>query len=452
LHDPNSIYRFAEHDVYIPLAVVDDLDEQKTRKENVGFSAREVFRFLDQFDIKELTEGAKLNDKGGKIFIYNPEVPNVKTDTPNITRINSDNAIINACLNLKSRYPKRKVIIVSKDTGLRIRAIAWGCLAENYRSDLIDDEYYDGVRYIEITNQDDYNALWSNVEIQIDNLSKEMIGSLSNLYPNEYVIFTWGDMKIPTRYKAGKLVNLKDKSNNQNNGKPKFMGIQAKNIEQTCAIDALSDDDISLVTMCGSAGTGKTLLSLAVALKKINDGVYDRLIIMKPIVPVGGKDLGALPGDKTEKLYHWLGPIRDNIEQLIGSKGGNSKSSMLFEDLIENGIIEVEAMTYIQGRSIPNSIILLDEAENISPREARMVVERCGKDSKVIFLGDLSQVENPYLDARSCGLAHAMNAHSSAKQKGETLENVACVSLKKVERSKLAEISSVIFNSPEAQR
>jgi PhoH-like ATPase len=164
---------------------------------------------------------------------------------------------------------------------------------------------------------------------------------------------------------------------------------------------------------------------------------------MKPLIPVGGKDIGALPGDKFEKISAWLGPMRDNIEQLVGSRtlsGGN-----MFEEMVRDGIIEVEAMAFIQGRSIPKAIVIMDECQNITPREARMVVERCGKQSKIVLLGDLSQVENPYLDAKSNGLSHAV-------QGGRFSNLVSTVTLSKVERSELAAVASQIFNRPEAQR
>jgi PhoH-like ATPase len=175
----------------------------------------------------------------------------------------------------------------------------------------------------------------------------------------------------------------------------------------------------------------------------IAEDLFDKIVVMKPLIPVGGKDIGALPGDKFEKIAAWLGPIKDNIEQILGSKSLSAANK--FEEMVKDGTIEVEAMAFIQGRSIPRSIIILDEAENISPREARMVVERCGKDSKVILLGDLSQVENPYLDAKSNGLAHAISG-------GKVNDLVASVTLTKVERSQLAAVASEIFNRPESRR
>lgn len=445
LHSPNAIYNFDEHDVFLSLAVIDDLDEIKTRKETVGWSARETFRLLEQYNLKDLTtKGVRINDKGGRLFIHNTEIPNSKTDIPNITRVNSDNAIINTCLYLKQQNPKKKVTLVSKDTGLRIRAQSWGCIAENYRSDLIQDQQYNGIRYVELTEENikDYELLWSQSEVNISSFSENLQRMLGEVYVNEFLIFCWGDKKCPTRYINDKLQVLKTKSNG--NGKPMFSGISPKNLEQTCAIELLADDNVPLVSMCGPAGTGKTMLALAVSLQNIFDGKYRRLIVIKPIVPVGGRDLGALPGDKWEKLSAWLGPIKDNIEQLIAS-GKDKQAILSLNDLVEDGIIEVEAMTYIQGRSIPDSIVMVDEVQNLTPREARMVVERCGKNSKIILLGDTSQVENAYLDSRSCGLAHSMNG-SKGKDK------CGVITLSKVERSALSAIASEIFSQPEARR
>jgi PhoH-like ATPase len=444
LHDPNFLYKFLENWVYLPLAVIDDLDNLKTRKESVGWSAREAFRTLEKFNIKDMTNGgAILNDEGGRLFIYNPETHN-KTDIPDIKIVNSDNEIIKACLNLKKENPETDCVIVSKDVGLRIRAQSYGCIAQNYRADLLEEENYTGIRYVDINNNEDWEMLWGTTEIKIESLSDTIKDSMKNhLNANEYIIFCWGERQCPTKYLDGKLFILKDK-NNGDNKKSVYLGIKANNIEQICAMNSLADRSVSLVSLYGSAGTGKTICAVAVSLQQVFDGFYDRLIIIKPIIPFGGRDLGALPGDKWEKLYEWFGPFKDNIEQLVLS-GKSDKSILSLEDLVKDGKVEAEAMAYIQGRSIPNSIIILDEAENISPREARMVVERCGKNSKIILLGDLSQIENPYLDSRSCGLTHAI-------QGSKNFPNAAAIKLSKVERSELSALASEIFNQPEARR
>jgi len=258
---------------------------------------------------------------------------------------------------------------------------------------------------------------------------------------NEFAIFIYGDSKCPTYYKDGTFKVLKEKYT----GKQAYSGVTGKNLEQKCALEILNDNTVPLVTLIGAAGTGKSFLAIAAALQMINDehSGYEKIVVMKPLIPVGGKDIGALPGDKFEKISAWLGPIKDNIDQILGSKSMTAEN--MFEEMVREGMIEVEAMAFIQGRSIANAIIILDESQNITPREARMVVERCGKNSKVILLGDPSQVENSYLDARSNGLAHAVMG-------GKKLKECATVTLTKVERSVLASVASTIFNAPEARR
>ena len=435
LHDPECIFKFEEHDIYIPLACIDDLDELKVKRENVGWAAREVFRILDQFDVQQLTKGIIVNSHGGKLFIYNNEIQITNEGKPSINRVNSDNEIINSAMTLKEANKKRKVIIVTKDTGLRVRANSWGCVAENYKSDLLGDEtLYSGYRNIIIDNLDDWNYIAERDHCDTNKLKCK--DQLKDLNYNEFLCFKYGNQSfLAWNKKSEGIVFLHDKK------KESFMGITAKNMEQRFAMEALSDDSIPLVCLTGPAGSGKSLLSLAVGLEKVNIGQYDRVIIMKPLIPVGGKEIGFLPGDKLEKISAWLGPFKDNILQLTTFGEYNDKKGMklnVFEDMIEDGLIEVEAMTFIQGRSIANSYIILDEAENISPKEARMVVERSGKGSKVVLLGDLSQIENPYLDKHSCGLAHAVNG-------GKSHEVAASVSMSKVERSALAAAAGSIF-------
>ena len=787
LHDPDCLYKFEDNDIYIPLACIDDLDEQITRKDSTGWAAREVFRNLDQYDIQQMTKGVVVNDKGGKLFIYNNEAPLTRNEKPAITRVNSDNAIIDSAHSLKSANPKRKVVIVSKDTGLRVRANSWGCLAENYKSDMLaESSLYQGFRIVEIEDNDDWVYLSDRVECNIKKLN--CVSKLDGLNPNEFICFRYGNQSIFCWFHHGEIEFLDEKKK-----KDSFMGIRAKNMEQRFALEALADDTIPLVCLSGPAGSGKaqpldslilteigwkkmgeisigekvagsngqfcsvtgvypqgfnetvkiifsdgaevecckehlwatktelqrdkrnlnqeytvkttqeileslqghdgrknhtiplvkainfaekdleidpyllgvilgdggissnsivisskdeeilntvrtllddnckfeykknsncdysisypnlvnnplkdkltkfglmgtksdtkfipeiykfsginqriqllqglldtdgyvsksgsiyfytvsnrlsediidlvnslggivkhtvkypkftykgeykngkmchvlcislpseiipfkltrkvnliiektkyiptryisdvidlgekecqcisvnsddhlyvtdnfilthnTLTAIAVGLEKINLGVYDRIIVMKPMIAVGGKDIGFLPGSKLEKVSAWLGPIKDNIIQLTGMAGKDDRKSGFggnsFEDMIEEGIIEVEAMAFIQGRSIPNSFIILDEAENVSPKEARMVVERCGKDSKVVLLGDMSQIENPYLDKHSCGLAHAING-------GKAHEVAASIAMNKVERSILSAAASAIFKN-----
>ncbi|MBS1722297.1 MAG: PhoH family protein [Armatimonadetes bacterium] len=439
IHDPSALYKFQDNDMYLPLAVVDDLDELKQRRDPTGWAAREVFRHLDKLNLEDLvSKGVVMNSKGGKLFIYNMEAPATKGEVPVITRVNSDNAIIQTCLILKAKSPRKKVAIVTKDTGLRVRAQSMGCAAENYRSDLLEDEAYEGIRSVVIESGDDWSILYGDHDnIDITELSQAIQTELTDLSPNEFVVFQHGTACCPCWFKKGKLHVLRDKHGH----KPDYMGVKPHNLEQRFAMMALSDDDVPLVVLSGQAGTGKTILSLAVALQKVQDGTYDRVVVIKPNVPVGGIDIGALPGDKYEKLSAWLGPIKDNVQQLTADR---RRASQSYQQMLDDGLIEVEALSYIQGRSITNSVIIVDELQNVSPRVARMVVERCGRNSKIVLLGDPSQVENPFLDIKSNGLAHAtLGAKDS--------ELAAVVQLSKVERSQLAAAASKIFARPEAR-
>jgi PhoH-like ATPase len=359
LHDPDCIYKFEEHDIYIPLACIDDLDEIKTRKDNSAWAAREVFRNLDKYDILQVTKGITINEKGGKLFIYNHESLPARGEKPSIVRVNSDNAIIDTAHLLISSFPKRKVVIVSKDTGLRVRANTWGCLAENYKNDLLEGELFSGYRTVLVDDLSDWEYLNKRNGLNINVLKCK--SQLCDLLPNEFVIFKFGEQSVFAWHRNGNLDYLEEKKR-----KDSYMGVSAKNMEQRFALEALNDDNIPLVCLSGPAGSGKSLLTLAVALEKINLGVYDRIIVMKPLIPVGGKDIGFLPGSKLEKVSAWLGPIKDNLIQLTNSSGYSTKNEgkfggLCFEEMVEDGIIEVEAMTFIQGRSIPNAFIMLDE-------------------------------------------------------------------------------------------
>jgi PhoH-like ATPase len=356
LHDPLALYKFKENDIYIPLAVIDDLDDIKTKRDNIGFAAREVFRQLENYTLQDLIKGVKINDENGKIFVYNTESPLQKNERPNIVKVHSDNAIIECCLALKTINPRKKVCIVTKDTGLRIRAITWGCNGENYKADLLDVQDYTGIRQIQCLNDEDWKKLWATETVEISQLSTETQESMGEYSPNEFLIFNYGESKCPTYNKNGVLKVLKEKSNADRKA---YMGIEGKNLEQKCALEALYDKTVPLVTLTGKAGCGKSFLAIASSLQQINEGTYEKIIVMKPLIPVGGKDIGALPGDKFEKISAWLGPIKDNIDQIIGSKSLSSNN--VFEEMVREGIIEVEAMAYIQGRSIAKTIILLDE-------------------------------------------------------------------------------------------
>lgn len=426
-HDPHCIQKFQDSKLYIPLAVLDELDGHKTLPGGIGYSAREFFRQIDKYNLEELVNfGVEINPQGGSLHIINNNESIKKSE-------NADNTIIDACLQLKTQYPSNQVILVTKDTGLRVRAAGWGVESQNYRNDLIEEGIYTGIREIEVENYLDYEVLWEQDYLDINKLSDNLQSQLKNLNPNEFIYFKCGNKTCPGIYTNNQIKILKDI-------KPKYgkeityCGIKPKNLEQKCAVEVLMDQSISLISICGAAGCGKSICVIATSLKQVFEGKYDKIIYIKPIMPVGGKDIGFLPGDKYEKLMQWVGPLRDNIEQLKELPNGISS----LDDLLNSGQIELEAMTYIQGRSIPKSIIIVDECSNLTSRECRMIVERCAEGTKIILLGDLSQIENPYLDSHSSGLAHTMNG-------GKSLKECAAILFKKVERSEISALASLIF-------
>ena len=426
-HDPHCIQKFHDSKLYIPLAVLDELDNHKTLPGGIGYSAREFFRQIDKFDLEELINfGVEINSEGGKLCIINNNESIKKSE-------NADNTIIDACLQIKVQYPEHQVILVSKDTGLRVRAAGWGVQSQNYKNDLIEDSIYTGIREIQVNNYLDYEVLWEQDFLDINKLSNELQSQLENLNPNEFIYFKCGNKTCPGIYKDNQIKILKDTKTKY--GKDtSYCGIKPKNLEQKCAVEVLTDQSIGLVSICGVPGSGKDLLSISTGIKQVVEGKYDKIIYIKPIMPVGGKDIGFLPGDKYEKLLQWMGPLRDNIDQLKELPTGVTS----LDDLLNSGQIELEAMTYIQGRSIPRSIIILSEAQNLTSRECRMLVERCAEGSKIILLGDLNQIENPYLDSHSSGLAHTMNG-------GKALKECAAITFKKVERSEISALASQIF-------
>lgn len=501
LDDPNAVTRFEGHDVYLPLAVIDELNDLKTR-ENVSYHAREVIRTLGAYGVNELMRGASLGRGKGKVFVFHPAfTANVPKETLNggckkdgcdvcygcscpecdgggccgsnscygcccdggggeaqttstslpqglvsADRKHGDDALLEACAFLR-QTKKRKVTLVTNDLGLRLRAAANHIDSLSGDEDTEDTSHrYTGIRYVEVGGNGDWEGLWAakTTPFSATKLSKTAQKNIAQtggaLGENEFVIFTWGDAKIPTIHKTDasggggfRLISDKTESGKRRNA----FGIEPSNLEQLCALEALCDDSIQLVSLLGAAGTGKTLLAMAVALQKIAEqDRFQKIIVLKPLVAVGGSDIGFLPGSKMEKVGAWLGNFRDNLEQM-------SQASL--EDFVQDGKIEVEALTFIQGRSIQQAFIIIDEAQNLSAREARMIVERCGSDSKVVLLGDPSQVETRKLTAFTNGLVHAVRG---AKQ----IKLAASVLLKKVERSPLAEAAQEIFAASEARR
>lgn len=433
IHNPQALFSFEDNRVVIPIVVIEEIDQFKKGLDEKSRNARQIGRYLD--DLRQsgnLQEGVK-TDRGGVIQVtVNRDVTDKASKLFFLDR--NDNLIIGTALYFKEKYPGSQVTLVSKDVNVRIKADCVGIKAENFETDTIKfDEFYTGWTHEEL----DPAKL---AELEEKNYTTNPI---EGLFPNQFVRVTSEgnpDKTRNLRYNSdhNMLYNLK-----QYRGQEIF-GIKARNFEQEMALDLLLDDDIKLVSLSGKAGTGKTLLAMAAGLHKVvEDSKYTRLVISRPISPLG-KDLGYLPGSKAEKFNPWMQPIYDNMDILLSlhddknqeNPKGKKKASIF--DFMDYGFLELEPLTYIRGRSLPDQFIIIDEAQNLSPHEMKTIITRAGKNTKIVLTGDPYQIDIPYLDSISNGLSVAVE-----KLKGEPM--VGHMTLEKGERSALADLAAKYF-------
>ncbi len=401
IHDPEAMFSFDDNDVYLPIYVIEEIDKLKEYNDRVGKSARETSRNIEKLRKEEknsnlsLLEGLK-NSTGGTFRIVLGE--NDSVNIPDSLNKNlTDNKIIGQALRIKNENKKRKVILVSKDMNVRIKANVLGMETVDYVKDQIDiNQLYEGWKEIEISN-DLFSLLEKAPIINWDLVLKEEPKA------NELIRFKNSNKEILTIYKKER-----EKLEKQVFADTKVWGVFARNTEQKQAMELLMDERIKLVTLVGKAGTGKTLLAIATALEQVVERkLYKKIFIARPIVPMGN-DIGFLPGTEKEKMQPWMLPIYDNIEFLASNKGQTSsnEAEKVVAGLESLGLLKVEPLTYIRGRSIPQGFIIIDEAQNLTPHEVKTIITRVGKDTKIVFTGDPDQIDNPYLDANSNGLAY----------------------------------------------
>lgn len=422
LHDTDSILKFPNNNVVIPVTVLEELDTMKRLPSDLGRNARAVFRLLDSLPKSgvggNLHTGVTL-ENGSIIRIQ----LDLKTDYNAAFALSvNDNKIIMAAYLLHEKG--EKVVFVSKDFAARIKAEAIGLQAQDYENLKFSyTSLYRGIRTIEVTKHD------------IDLFTKDGFLPLhdNDFQPNEYII-----MNSPENSSAVGKYNA-NKHQVEPLLKPgNLWGIKPRNMEQRCAVDLLLRDDIPLVTLIGQAGTGKTLLALACGLRKVFDeGVYTRILVSRPIMPLG-RDIGYLPGTKEEKLFNWMQPIYDNLEYLCDSSSNGDEQNETMRWVMESRKLEMEAVTYIRGRSLPKMYIIIDEAQNLTPHEVKTIISRAGENTKVILTGDPTQIDNPYLDKDSNGLSYVVGKFSEHKLYGHMF-------LDKTERSELAAVAAEIL-------
>lgn len=400
IHDPEAVYSFEDNNIFIPLPVIEELDKLKREQGRVGKNARTAIRILDELREKgDIHQGVKL-ETGGTLTI--PVLSEFDFDRHQVKFLFEkyvDNWIIAYSSYLKE-HRKEPTIIVSKDISLRIKAAVLGIPAEDYLTDKSD------------------LALLPPGYMSVNKL-KEI--DKEKLVVNEYIESQEGYY----RFDGKEFIEI--------DSKMKVFSVTPKNKEQLFALDALLNDDIKLVSLIGIAGTGKTFLALAAALQKtLQEGRYDNIIIARPLVPMGGKDIGYLPGALEEKISPWMSGVMDNLEYLC------RLNSISFKELMKKEIIELEALTYIRGRSIPKQFIIVDEAQNLTPLEIKTILTRAGEGTKIVLTGDPYQIDTPYLDESSNGLVHA-----ASRFRGQ---QIAChIVLSKGERSELASLAASIL-------
>lgn len=407
LYDPLALNVFEDNEVVIPISVLDELDYAKTRPDEVGRNARNAIKMLDNMR----SYGSLSNGVRQEKTLIRVELNHIHDVPVGLVEEKVDNRIISVALTTQNEG--KKVIVVTKDINLRVKCDAVGVFSQDYNKDKIAqniNEIYSGVKKEEVE---------SNI---IDELYQNGFIEWDHGYENQFFILkSLTNQSALTRYSNGQLLLCKDYK--------EVWGIRPRNAEQKMALDLLLDPKIKLITLSGFSGCGKTLLACCASLRQtIEKGNYSRILISRPIQPMG-KDLGFLPGSIQEKIDPWMQPIYDNLDLLLG------QDSRMIEELKHNGTLQVEALTYIRGRSIPNSFMILDEAQNLSMKEIKTVITRMGENSKIVLTGDITQIDHNYLDFSNNGLTHVVEAFKNEPIAGH-------ITLLKGERSELATLAS----------
>ncbi len=479
LHDPQSMSQFEDNVVWIPVEVLEELDRFKAETTTRGANAREVHRRLSGLfgSAQKMKEGVPL-ENGGRLHVcINPAVKFehgewkllrhserfdlVRSLFPDLSA--TDNRILaTAAFLADTQSPV--VIMVTKDLNMQLKARALGLDAQDYRTDRVEDG--DIRRTQRMTAREEYEAIdIPGYALQGFASEEEIFVPATNVLPNAYVLIRNEEEHthaIPARHLAdGRFVKLRHDAVSIRNGR----SLKAANLGQRFFLDALFDPELTLVTVYGKAGTGKTLLSVGAALQQVQEAVYEKMLITRVIMPTG-RDIGFLPGRMEEKMQPWVQPSFDALELLMsrprkpeqfekkkqsarkshqhsreapapyaGGNGGGPKSMRPWEPLMQSGVLEVEAITHIRGRSLPNAVFIVDEAQQLTPHEAKTLVTRMGRGSKIILIGDLAQIDNPYVDAHTNGLVFTRN-----RLQGQPF--MAHVNLFKGERSEMAEVAA----------
>ena len=424
LTDADCLTSFENNDIVVPLKVLEEIDHNKKRQDGAGINARKTIRMLDSYREKgSLHKGVRIAKGKGIIQVkgYDADVLPKEYDanTP-------DNQIISTALTERTLHKRRKVIVVSRDINMRVKCDSIGLLSEDY----IEGQVVKDMSYVytgttsHLVDEQVIDKFYSREDVILD---KDEI----KLYPNQFVMLVSNSNEKKTA--LARFVNYSTPLQRIPQKKDGIWGVQAKNKEQAFALDLLMNPDIDIITLVGKAGSGKTLCAIAAALEQTMEGdnIYKRVIVSRPIQPMG-KDIGYLPGTMEEKMNPWLAPIEDNLRFLMG----NDKETL--QMYMDSGTIEIEALTYIRGRSIANAFIIIDEAQNLTIHELKTIVTRVGEGTKIVLTGDIEQIDNVYTDETSNGLTHAV-------EKFKDYELAGHIILQKGERSKVATLAAKVL-------
>lgn len=415
LYDPNAIYGFNGDTVNIPITVIEEIDAFKKNMDQTGYNARYISRYLDELRKKgQLNKGVKIeNGTTVRVNVCGNELGS--SISHDLIKDKADNLILSVAKWLKENE-KSEVVFVTKDANLRIKSDVLGVVSIDYEKDRVEtDTYFEGTRVIEV----------EDTIIEEFYKTNRYISNEHKLMPNEYLRLQSKDN--PKKAVLGRFDAIQNAVVKVKEFKDGLWGIIARNSEQRFVFDALTNESIKLVSLVGISGTGKTLLAVAAGLSEVVDEKkYRKLLVSRPIFPMG-KDLGYLPGEMKDKLAPWMQPVFDNLSYILESSSSNST----YKEMFEQNIMEIEALTYIRGRSIPNQYFIVDEAQNLTPHEIKTILTRAGEGTKIILTGDPNQIDNPYIDYYTNGLTYVMD-----KFKDDPI--AACIPLLKGERSELA--------------
>ncbi|MCU4163516.1 PhoH family protein [Carboxylicivirga caseinilyticus] len=423
LHDHKCIYNLEENDIIIPIVVLEELDKFKKGNDLINFQAREFAREMDKIAGEKLfQDGVSLGKGLGKLFVATGKpLPEEMKDS--FSEHTADHRILAIALHVKQKFPRRQSILITKDINLRLKAKSLGLKSEDYENDKVKDIdiLNNGVEIHEDFDKKLIEALYTHPGIPESQFPAD-----EDLPPNQYFVLRNGNQSVLAFHdKVSGLIKRVEKHT--------AYGIEPRNAEQTFSLDALLNPDIKLVSLTGKAGTGKTLLALAAALQQFQ--MYNQILLARPIVPLANRDLGFLPGDVNEKIGPYMQPLFDNLGVIKSRFKPTSKEVNRVDEMVKNEQLVITPLAYIRGRSLSDAFFIIDEAQNLTPHEVKTIITRAGEGTKLVFTGDVQQIDSPYLDMQSNGLAYMTD-----KMRGQEL--FAHINLIKGERSYLAELAS----------